>query len=151
MTQIQTLHRRSSDDHLEDSGDTVAECYLLLHHQPNYCLRIVFAGVDLLVSKERRPIGQAPGMYMEHGGEWHIYLMLVQAAVVANGCHRAPSGNGLQYKLPVGEADSLGLASRASGVAQGGLGVLVKIGQFIQRTRRSQEFLILCVYCGVHP
>jgi hypothetical protein len=69
--------------------------------------------------------------------------VLVHAAVVAQGRQDHGPDEGVEDKLAVREVDAFRSTRRAGGVGEGGLGVLVEVGQALQRRSTGKEVLVL--------
>ena len=66
---------------------------------------------------------------MEHGGDRHVDIFLMQAPLAGNTTQRRHAGEGVEDQLAVAEVDSLGHAGGAGGVKGGGPGVFIEIGK----------------------
>ena len=105
-------------------------------------LRQVAARVHLLDAQQRRHIGHAPGVHVEHGRDRHVDVVLVETSMPGTG-QRGAAGEGVQHQLPVGEVHALGQAGGAGGVEGGGAGVFVQLREIeLGRGLLQQGFVL---------
>ena len=98
--------------------------------------------IDLLHPERSRDVGQPPGMDMEHRGDGHVDIALIDAAVTGSAESRAHR-QGVQHELAMAEVDALGKPGGAGGVEGCGAGVLVELRKGEMRVGGGQQGLVL--------
>ncbi len=131
------------EQHVQDGGHAVGEGDPLPGLQSQQHLGLVTSRVDLLQAQHGGHVGQAPGMHVEHGGDGHVHIVPVQAALYRRGAEAGGRAHGVHHQLPVAEIDPLGQARGASGVEGGGLGVLVEVGEVVIGGGSGQQLFVL--------
>jgi len=93
---------------------------------------VIASRIDLLHPERRGDIGQPPAMNMEHRGDGHIDIALVDAAVTGSAQSRTRR-QGVQHELAMAEVDAFGKPGGAGGVEGRGAGVFVELRERVMR------------------
>ena len=140
--EVQLVEARVVHEHVHDRGHAVGEGHALAGDQLEDGGRGVFARIDLLDAHRGGHVGHAPGVHVEHRGERHVHVFLVEAALGGRRAEGGQVAQGVQHQLAVAEVHALGHAGGAGGVEGGGPGVLVEIGELELGRGRGQEGLV---------
>ena len=100
----------------------MGECDLLLPNEIKQGVRRIFSRIDLLHSKRRRDVGDAPCMNMKHRGDRHIDVVGIETPMP---CAResAHTAEGVQDELPMSEVHALRQPGGARRIERRGAGV----------------------------
>ncbi len=101
-------------------------------NQLNQRSGLVAPRIDLLHPERSGDIGQPPRMNMEHRGDGHVAIALIDAPVTGSRQSRARRQS-VQHELAMAEVHAFGKPGGAGGVEGCGAGVLVELRKGVMR------------------
>jgi hypothetical protein len=111
------------------------EAHCLAMDQPHQRIGVIAPWIDLFHPERRGDIRKAPAVNMEHRGDGHVDIALVDAAVAGSAQSRA-GRQGVQHELAMAEVDAFGKPGGSGGpggVEGRGAGVLVELRKVMMR------------------